>query len=88
MKKAKLIKINEYDYVFSDEKDRQYTINIEFYGSNLPKIGDVIYFPDKILDEKNIYAYGELKEDKNLEADDLIKVVSGEKQYYLQRYYG
>ena len=88
MKKVKLIKINEYDYIFEESNGKKYIINIEFYGDKLPKEGDIIYFPDKILNEKNLYAYGGLKEDKNLDDEDLIKIVSGNMDYYLQRYYG
>ena len=81
MKKVKLIKINEYDYEFEDLKGNKYTLNIEFYGDKLPKEGDTLYFPDKILYEKNLYAYGELKEDKNLDDEDLIKIVSSGTEY-------
>ena len=88
MKKVKLIKINEYDCLFEETNGKKYTINVEFYGDKTPKEGDIIYFPDKILLEKNLYAYGSLKEDKNLEDEDLIKIISGEEEYYLQRYYG
>ncbi len=88
MKKVKLIKINEYDYVFEDSNSKIYNLNIEFHGNIVPKEGDIIFFPDTILNEKNLYAYGPFKEDKNLSDDDLIKVVSSKGEYYLQRYYG
>ena len=88
MKKLVVKEINNYDYIFIDSDNKEYNLNIEFYTDNKPAINDAIYFPDEILKEKNMFSFGELLEESTKEEKDLIKVVIGNKEFYLQRYYG
>ena len=83
-----LKQINGYNYLFVDKNDKEYCLNIEFYTEDKPKVGDIIYFADEVLEEKNIFAFGDFYDDPNVEEKDIIKVVRGSKEYYLQRYYG
>ena len=91
MIKLTIIDIKEYTYIFSNN-NKIYEVNIEFLGEKKPKINDIIYINSKILEEKNIYTYGPLnsKYSKNINTneEELLKVVSENEEYYLQRYYG
>lgn len=90
MKKVQIKNINFTQYTLTDEKE-EYIVSLEFLGEKKPKVGDVLYISDTILLEKNHYCFGSLgsvysKNDGN--TDEIIKVVSEEGEYYLQRYYG
>jgi uncharacterized Zn finger protein len=87
MKKVVVKEIKNYDYVLSDGK-KIYKKNIEFYSHEKPMVGDIIYIDDKVLEEMNMFSFDNLYEDKNATTKDIIKVVSGKKEYYLQRIYG
>lgn len=87
MKRVRIINKNRYDYTLEDDDNKKYVLNIEFYQAEL-NVGDYIYISDKVLKEKNLFAFGPLTEDKNIIEDDIIKVVQGNKEFYLQRYYG
>lgn len=85
MKKVIVKNIDNYLYTLEDSNKKIYEINIQFYDTKID-IGDTIYIDDKVLEEVNIYAYGPLLEEANVE--DLIKIVKDNKNIYLQRYYG
>jgi len=91
MIKLTIIDIKEYTYIFSNN-NKIYEVNIEFLGEKKPKINDIIYINSKILEEKNTYTYGPLnsKYSKNINTneEELLKIVSENEEYYLQRYYG
>ena len=87
MKRVRIINKNRYDYTLEDDDNKKYVLNIEFYQAEL-NVGDYIYISDKVLKEKNLFAFGPLTEDKNIIEDDIIKVVQDNKEFYLQRYYG
>ena len=89
MKKIKVMDIDEdgYHYTLSDGKNI-YRKNMEFYSKNKPKKGDTLYIEEKILEENNILSFTDLYEDKMLRNYDIIKVISKDKEYYLQREYG
>ena len=88
MVKLKIVEKNGYDYVLEDIKGKKYNLNIDFYvNENIPKIGDHIYLNEKIVKEINIYTFGPINGNK-VKEDELIKIVSDDKEYYLQRYYG
>ena len=91
MIKLTIIDIKEYTNIFSNN-NKINEVNIEFLGEKKPKINDIIYINSKILEEKNIYTYGPLnsKYSKNINTneEELLKVVSENEEYYLQRYYG
>ncbi len=85
MKKVTVIEINGYIYTLEDEDNKRYEINIEFYDTKID-IGDIIYLNEKVLKETNLYSYGPIIENNDVE--DLIKIVKNNKNIYLQRYYG
>lgn len=89
MIKLFLNKINDYSYVFKDINDKEYILNIQFYDIAKPSVGDVFYFSNKIINEKNVFSFGPLNDsDPNLTIDDIIKANINGKDIYLQRYYG
>jgi hypothetical protein len=90
--KLNIIEIDNYDYKLRDKSNKEYTINIEFIDLDTkPVIGDYLYLPNKIVKEKNIYTFGPIgnkySRKENIEGE-VIKVVTGIKEYYLQRCYG
>ena len=91
MLKSKIIKIDNTNYTL-EINNKTYNINIIFYGEKKPKIKEIIYIPDKILNEINIYSYGPLKSkysiNDNTKEEEFIKVITQQEEYYLQRYYG
>ncbi len=88
MRKLKIIDINNYDYTLIDEDGNIFTMNIGFLGlESNPTVDDYIYIPENILNEVNFFSFGVIN-DSNVKDKDLIKIVSKNKQYYLQRYYG
>lgn len=87
MKKVTIIKIDNYNYTLYDG-NKMYIKNIEFYSNCAPKVNDVIYISDKILNENNLLAFTELFNDTIIESDDIIKIVSDKGNYFLQRIYG
>ncbi len=86
MKKLIVTKIDNYNYTLTDGK-RLYEKNIEFYSKNKPVIGDIIYLSDKIF-TSSFLSFIEPYNSVNLSIDDIIKIVSNNKEYYLQREYG
>ena len=90
MIKLEMIKKTKYDYTFKDNNDKEYILNIIFINLDKePDIGDIFYMSDNYIKETNIYNFGPLtNDDINVTSDDIIKIVSKNKEYYLQRYYG
>ena len=88
MIKTEIISINNYDYVLSDGKNN-YNLNLEFYDLDYKlNIGDIIYIPKKLLVNNSVYTYGKINENKKENTDEYIKIISNNKEIYLQRYYG
>ena len=88
MIKTEIISINNYDYVLSDGIDN-YNLNLEFYDlDNKLNIGDIIYIPKKLLKDNSVYTYGKINKTKKENDDEYIKIISNNKEIYLQRYYG
>lgn len=86
MRKVKVTHIeNQYLFTLEDSDHKIYKKNMEFCDTTI-NIGDYIYIHHDVLDEPNIYTYGPLLENANV--DDLIKIVKNDKDIYLQRYYG
>lgn len=94
MIKLKIIKVDEeFDYYLIDNTNKKYHLNMEFYGlDNRPKVNDYIYLSKILLDENNLYNFGVIdgQYSKNVDVNEkeIIKIVSGDREYYLQRYYG
>ena len=88
MIKTEIISINNYDYILSDGNSN-YHLNLEFYDlDNKLNIGNIIYIPKKLLKNNSVYTYGKINENKKENTDEYIKVISNNKEIYLQRYYG
>lgn len=91
MIKLKIIGIEEYNYIL-ENNNNTCNLNIEFLGDKIPTINDIIYINEKILKEKNLYVYGPLNSkysrNINVTEEELIKVITPNEEYYLQRYYG
>ena len=85
MVKVKVLEVDNYIYTLEDNNKNTYEINTEFYDTKIDK-GDIIYIDENVLKEPNIYTYGPLLEEANVE--DLVKIVKDNKDIYLQRYYG
>ena len=85
MKKVKVIKIDNYIYTLEDANKKIYKKNFEFYDTEI-SVGDYIYISEEVLKEVNLFAYGPIIE--NNEVEDLIKIIHNDKNIYLQRYYG
>ncbi len=88
MIKTEIISINNYDYILSDGNSN-YHLNLEFYDlDNKLNIGNIIYIPKKLLKNNSVYTYGKINENKKENTDEYIKIISNNKEIYLQRYYG
>lgn len=85
MKKVKLVKIGDYNlYTFSDGKN-EYKKNI-FFEDFKPSVGDILFFPNKVLEEINLFTYGPLL--KDTKAEEAIKIIHDGKEIFMSRYYG
>lgn len=88
MIKTEIISINNYDYILSDGNSN-YHLNLEFYDlDNKLNIGNIIYIPKKLLKNNSVYTYGKINKNKKENTDEYIKIISNNKEIYLQRYYG
>jgi hypothetical protein len=87
MKKVVIKEIDGYNYTLVNN-NKEYVKNIEFYDTYKPVVGDIIYISDNILNETNLYSFGEIYDPKNYSNGDIIKVISKDKEYYFQRRFG
>ena len=89
MKKLKIVETNNYNYLLNTEEGEVFFINIDFIDvDKKPGVGDYIFLPDNILNNKNIYTYGKVINDINTKEEDMIKVIVDDQEIYLERYYG
>ena len=96
MTKLIITKIDGYNYYLVDEENREYKINIEFYGlEDSPKEQDLIYMNEELLKEvnNNIVSFGPIEEiyGRKIESNsdkDLIYLSIKNKITYLKRFYG
>ena len=88
MKKVVIKDIKGYDYTLVDNEDNTYIKNIEFYSDYKPMVNDIIYISEKILEEVNLYSFDYIYDTKNVNLEDMIKVVHEDKEYYFQRRFG
>ena len=96
MNKLIIENIDGYNYILKDTNNKSYNINIEFYDIDvLPKVGDIIYINNKLLNKinNNVVSFGKLDgiygrkiTDENDE--DVIGLSIQDKIIYLKRYYG
>lgn len=91
MLKLKVLDIEEYNYVL-ENNNKRYRINLNFLGDKIPRINDLIYVDEFLIEEVNLYTYGPLNgkyaKKENVDYHEIMKVVSSNEEYYLQRYYG
>ena len=85
-----------YNYVVVDNNDREYNVNIEFYGlQELPVVGDYLYVDETMLNEinNNMVSFGPIdgkygKDINSIDASEVICLVHGNNSVYLKRFYG
>ena len=86
MKKLKIEKIEGCLYTLKDENENTYIKDFIFYVEQ-PKENDIMLIPENILEETNIFNFGQVDE-TSLNKEELVKVITQEKEYYIQRIYG
>ena len=94
--KLKIIKINKFnEFILQDQdSEKEYSLILEFYGINKPKINDILLLDERLLDKNykgysQPYAFEKFNDsDKNLNVTDLVGFVSKDKKYILKRVYG
>lgn len=85
--KYKVIDVNDLKYTL-ENNNKKYTI-IAIFNVYIPKVGDIIYMSDTIIDDNTILEFDNLNtNDKNITEDDIIKVVNDNESITLQRMYG
>ena len=89
MKKLKIVEKNNYNYLLNTPEGEVFFINVEFLDiDKKPDIGDYIYLPESVLNNKNMYTYGKVLNNLQTEEEDIIKVIIDDQEIYLERYYG
>ena len=86
MKKVIIKKINGCSFGLEDESGNTYIKDFIFYVEQ-PKENDIMLIPENILEETNIFNFGQVDE-TNLNKEELVKVITQAKEYYIQRIYG
>ena len=86
MKKVTIKKINGCSFELEDELGNKYIKDFIFYVEQ-PKENDIMLIPENILEETNIFNFGQVDE-TSLNKEELVKVITQEKEYYIQRIYG
>lgn len=87
MQKIIIKEIHDNDYILIN-KNGTYIKNIEFVSAYKPKVNDVVYLSDEILNEVNLFSFTELNSYSNIKENDLIKIISDKNEYYFIRQYG
>lgn len=88
MKKVRIIKIDGYNHELIDNDNKRYIKNIKFNTIYKPQVNDIIYLSKDMLDEINIFSFIEKPDRDNIKESEIIKIISGDKQYYYIRQYG
>lgn len=87
-KKMKVIDLKNNNYVLEDNNGVIKSKNLNFLINDIPKIGDYIFMNDKIVDEINIFEYGNIYDFSKITENEIIKIKTTKNEYFLQRYYG
>lgn len=82
--KYKIVDRDNLLFVLKNDSDEFFNLEMELYGNFDIKVNDYIYISDNLLKENDIVRFGSVYTDKT----EIIKVVSENKVFYLQRYYG
>ena len=89
MKKLIVKSKDEYsNYILEDNKNNIYEVNINFLDIESPKIGNYLYIPEQVLEEKVSLNYGLIEDNTNIKEDELITIIQNDKKLLLQRFYG
>lgn len=93
MEKLVIKKIDHYNYLLQDEKQKSYMINIEFYDINtIIEVNDILYMDEKLLKEKmlNIGLFNDTcgRNIENSEDKDIVILQTKQNRFYLKRIYG
>lgn len=86
MKELMIEKIQGCSYTLKDENGNTYIKDFIFY-TEVPKENDTMIIPENILEEVNVFNFGQVDEN-NIKKEELIKIITEEKEYYIQRIYG
>lgn len=86
--KLRIVDINDYNYILELPNGEKIIKNINFYVGNKLEVNNYIYMSEAIIKEKNIFQYGIIYDLKKININEIIKIETSEKEYYLQRYYG
>lgn len=86
--KLRIIDINNCDYILELPNGEKIKKNISFYPDYKPECDAYIYMSESIIKEKNIFQYGTIYNSEKININEIIKIETSEKEYYLQRYYG
>ena len=79
---------DEYCNYILEGNNKKYDVNINFMDIELPVVGDYIYIPEKVLNEKVSLNYGLIDSENNINEDELMILVNNNTKIYLQRFYG
>lgn len=88
MIKMKVISIDGINYILETPTGNRLTKSIIFYTNQKPNVNNYIYMSKKILNETNIFQYGELYNLNTISKDEVIKIEFDDDEQLLQRYYG
>lgn len=87
MIKLQVIDINSNEYLLKDNQGNLKRKSL-FFNENPPKITDYIYLSKAIINEINIFSYGEIYNSNSTKIDEIIIIETKDGSYVLQRYYG
>jgi len=88
MKKLIIKSINNYNYTLVDKNNKEYIINIEFYGlKDKPSINDIIYMNEDIIKD-NVLNFESIKENKKINPQEIVVLEHETNRIYLRRIYG
>ena len=86
--KLRIVDINEYDYTLEYPNGEKIKKNISFYPDYKSECDAYIYMSESIIKEKNIFQYGTIYNSEKININEIIKIETLNKEYFLQRYYG
>lgn len=86
--KLKIVEIDGFNYILETETGKIILKNIDFYIENKPKLNSYIYMSKNIINEKNLFQYGDIINFNDINPDEIIKIENEDNEYFLQRYYG
>lgn len=86
--KLKIVEIEGYNYILETAEGKRVSKNINFYIKNKPTLNNYIYMSKNIINEINLFQYGDIINFNDINPDEIIKIENEKEEYFLQRYYG